>query len=38
MALTTPDNITNPFVLNERFHPCYHEKQQIFKNEIIFAI
>ncbi|WP_394336762.1 hypothetical protein [Candidatus Enterovibrio altilux] len=35
ILLATPDNVMKPFVLNERFHSFYKEKDQFFSNEII---
>ncbi|ATF10479.1 hypothetical protein BTN50_2070 [Candidatus Enterovibrio altilux] len=35
MGLTTPDNVTKPFVLNERFRSYNQKKEQFFENEVI---
>ncbi|ATF09224.1 hypothetical protein [Candidatus Enterovibrio altilux] len=26
VVLTTPNNVTKPFILNEQFHSCHQEK------------
>nr|WP_151897953.1 hypothetical protein [Candidatus Enterovibrio luxaltus] len=31
IMLMTPNNVTQPFALNERFHSSYLEKEQLFK-------
>ncbi|ATF09088.1 hypothetical protein BTN50_0561 [Candidatus Enterovibrio altilux] len=37
MVLTTPDNVTQPFVLDERLHPFY-QKNKKFGNKVIRII
>nr|WP_235610975.1 hypothetical protein [Candidatus Enterovibrio luxaltus] len=38
IKLTTPDNVTRPFVLNERFQSFHKEKEQLFRNKVIRII
>nr|WP_263363234.1 hypothetical protein [Candidatus Enterovibrio luxaltus] len=38
MRLTTPDNITKLFTLNERLHSSHQEGKQLFWKEVIRAI